>query len=1352
MYKRQGQNADNPGTFSAIGASSFGISSRSYLSGPGQTVTWSDIPNWNGSGEAMAAQRTPDLQTIVQALVNRVGWNSGNAMVFKFQNTGAMGTNAARDARSFDAGAESGPLLEVNYTEPCSYEVEPNTKYEVRIPSSNFNSGNALESLSPTSSNSDSSANGDLRDSDGTVSSGMDVFAPVMTGENGKNDHTYDFGFNSSTTYSVGNRLWFDTNDNGIIDGSEIGIAGGSVSIFLDGNSDGSPDMPGSPIDTVTTDSDGYYRFDGLAAGNYVIRIDPSNFTSGGMLAAYANTTGDNSNDDESSGASSNAENGINPVNAADVITDGILSDTILLGPGEPSSEADVPSSGGFAGQGAFDTQANMTVDYGFYKLTLSGTVWVDTGQGADTNDGELDSGESRLAGYRVRLFDSSGNEIPVGLDGILGTADDALSGVITDGSGNYSFMGMPAGDYRVVVDASGGVSSTPTEADPNSNGDNNDNGFPDNTGNFPGLVISGIVTLTPGSAGAAGNNAVTNADAQTADPTVDFGFVLAPTAVKMDKVGAYFDGSNVVVEWSTGDEVGNLGFNVYREVGGQKELITSAPIAGSALKSAVDLRVKGNSYRWVDKGTKYGGVYYVEDLDIDGNKTLHGPIQPQLSFKFESYNETSSKLLSELAVTEGRSTQKEYVGDIPKADTGSDNNFASGTSLEVNKQREIAAMNGVKLYVNESGWYRVEATQLGQAGFDVSSNRDLWQLFSNGREMPMRVNNDSIEFYGRGVDTKLTDERAYYLVVGKQTGRRIGEAKSGEADGKTTVFNYDVTVQKNDRSIYVGALLNGEKSNWFGSPIFSSGETIQTIEVSDPYDNGTNQATLKVKLQGFNDVNHLVQIKFNELDLGVVEFFGKENREFEFNVPMSELYSDVNVVKLQSIGASNDISLIDEIRLRYTRGYKADNGQIRFSVPANQVVEVEGFEDSAIDLYEIGVNGELIGQAKINPEEVEGSYKFSLKAAGYDQEFIAIERSNYERGVARIERNNPSSLNSVENEADFIIITHQSLRKQADVLAERRNSQGLRTVVVNVEDVYDEYSFGMRSVEAIKEFLNEAKSVWKVQPNYVLIFGDSSADHRNYLNQENRDLVPTKLLDTEFSETSSDGWFADFDEDGIEEMSIGRLPVGDVTEAKAMIAKLIRYDNQKGRIKETNLLVADNFFEAYNDSLESRLPRETGAVRINRSEMSDGQMRSRILSDMEQNPMVVTYTGHGSTGIWASANVLRDTDVASFNNDKLAFFMLMTCLNGYSHSPYSDSLSEVFMKAENAAIATWASSGETYASQQILMSRSATSNLFTNGSQRRIGDLTRAAKQTTTDIDARRTWQLLGDPTIVIK
>ena len=132
---------------------------------------------------------------------------------------------------------------------------------------------------------------------------------------------------------------------------------------------------------------------------------------------------------------------------------------------------------------------------------------------------------------------------------------------------------------------------------------------------------------------------------------------------------------------------------------------------------------------------------------------------------------------------------------------------------------------------------------------------------------------------------------------------------------------------------------------------------------------------------------------------------------------------------------------------------------------------------------------------------------------------------------------------------------------------------------------------------------------------------------------------------------------------------------------------------------------------------------------------------------------MVVTYTGHGSVGVWSNLSIFSYADAANLSNSELSFYMLMTCMNGFTHNTSGDSLAEAALKAENGgAIAVWASSGITVVDAQSQMSQTATSLIFNGKDTQRIGDIVRNAKQSTTDSDARRTWQLIGDPTIFVK
>ena len=100
-------------------------------------------------------------------------------------------------------------------------------------------------------------------------------------------------------------------------------------------------------------------------------------------------------------------------------------------------------------------------------------------------------------------------------------------------------------------------------------------------------------------------------------------------------------------------------------------------------------------------------------------------------------------------------------------------------------------------------------------------------------------------------------------------------------------------------------------------------------------------------------------------------------------------------------------------------------------------------------------------------------------------------------------------------------------------------------------------------------------------------------------------------------------------------------------------------------------------------------------------------------------------------------------------NASNLSLFVMMTCLNGYFHDAQFDSLSESLMKAANGgAIAVWASSGMTAPGDQAVMDIELFERLFDENGSLTLGEAVSRARAAALNIDVRRTWILLGDPT----
>ncbi len=339
-------------------------------------------------------------------------------------------------------------------------------------------------------------------------------------------------------SYSIGNRIWFDTNNDGKINNGafppERGAINVSVSLFADNNADGQIDDVIHPLKSTITDGDGYYRFDDLGTGNYIVRVNPSNFANGGVLSGFLNTTLQSSENIDSDSTHS-GENGVLPNGAENIkqVT-GVLSNSIKVGQNlsEPLGETETSADD----KSRFDGYTNLTVDFGFYRLTLGGTVWNDV-----NNNGILNDGEFGLVAYRVELFETNGREVPVGADGILGTSDDSMGGILTNTAGNYSFQGLNEGDYIVKVRRNGLNVSSVTSNNPNDNIDFDNNGKR-GVGSDEAFAVSSPITLSSASRGAFENTNVNEFTGITENTTLDFGLNFAPTAANVSLSGQTID------------------------------------------------------------------------------------------------------------------------------------------------------------------------------------------------------------------------------------------------------------------------------------------------------------------------------------------------------------------------------------------------------------------------------------------------------------------------------------------------------------------------------------------------------------------------------------------------------------------------------------------------------------------------------------------------------------------------------------------------------------------------------------------------------------------------------------------
>ncbi|ETX00595.1 MAG: hypothetical protein ETSY2_38750 [Candidatus Entotheonella gemina] len=324
----------------------------------------------------------------------------------------------------------------------------------------------------------------------------------------------------------------------------------------------------------------------------------------------------------------------------------------------------------------------------------------------------------------------------------------------------------------------------------------------------------------------------------------------------------------------------------------------------------------------------------------------------------------------------------------------------------------------------------------------------------------------------------------------------------------------------------------------------------------------------------------------------------------------------------------------------------------------------------------------------------------------------------------------------------------------------------GLSVAVVEIQDIYDEFNHGIFNPRAIRDFLSYAYHHWTPPaPTYVLLVGDATQDYKDNLRTGTVNFVPSQIIETDLlGETPSDNWFVLVSGDDIlPDMLIGRLSVQSVSQAEAVVDKIIRYEQQPpDDTRNTQaLLVADDdspVFEDISEQLAALFPPDYVTHKVYAGDYPPGDPTTEILQYIDDGTILVNYTGHGSVsrwGQWHGGNsILRRSDVTALQNlDQLPIVTVANCLNGFFTGRKTQvSIAEAFLRHPGAgAVAVWAPTALGYPSGQRVLLREFYEAVF-QGEPQTLGEATTTAKiasagQSRTWDELVETFVLFGDP-----
>jgi len=694
----------------------------------------------------------------------------------------------------------------------------------------------------------------------------------------------------------------------------------------------------------------------------------------------------------------------------------------------------------------------------------------------------------------------------------------------------------------------------------------------------------------------------------------------------------------------------------------------------------------------------------------------------------------------------------------------------------------------GWRVKVREEGLYKLTYAELQAAGLPVGTlDPRTFRLYNLGSEVAIQVtgesdgkfgSGDSIIFYGQAVASKYTWDNVYWLTYGGANGLRMA-SRSGAPGTAATPASYRARRHLESNPLYLSNAPgddNLERFMWDYVYPPSRPSWTHTFSLAAPYTQGET-ARLTVAMLGYlqSSINpdHHAQVTLNGTLVGDVRWDGIAWQVATFDVAPNLLVAGNNTLKVTApndTGVGYDVIYIDWAELEYDAAFAASANVLPFTaVSGTWKYDVTGFATDQLAVYDV-----TSPAAVAWIEGVVASPSGTGYAASFQDAVIAPTRywamaSTAYRTVQAIEADTASAWQSTANHAEYVVITHPAFAAQAETLRAFRALQGLDAVLVNVQDVYDEFGYGIVGAAPIRDFLAFAYGRWQTKPSYVVLVGDGHYDPKNYLGYGRASYIPPFLavVDPWIGETAGDNRYVTLaGADTMPDMMLGRLTVNSSAEAGVVVGKITTYEGQEPADWQQQVLaVADNAdtagnFAASSDALLSGyLPQPYQATKVyyGATHTTVDGARTAMQAGINAGKLIVSYFGHAGIDLWAEEGLLKLADVPLLQNGaKLPVVLSMTCYDGSYHYPSTAfALAEALTRADGkGAVASWSPTGLGITAGHDYLARGFFQAVFQNGPAT-LGEATNAGKLALWTAggspDLLDTYLLFGDPATTV-
>jgi hypothetical protein len=681
-----------------------------------------------------------------------------------------------------------------------------------------------------------------------------------------------------------------------------------------------------------------------------------------------------------------------------------------------------------------------------------------------------------------------------------------------------------------------------------------------------------------------------------------------------------------------------------------------------------------------------------------------------------------------------------------------------------------------IKISTLNCGLHHVMAADLA-ALIGVSSNdvqarilQGNWQLLNQGQPAGWLPGSNGVDliFYAGALRNNYTTTNVYWLVDG--TNMAPASVDGGSPAAVSNSWYLAATNCEEDLYCRYELGTNPDSNYWYWANLVADHPLRGTFNVTVPLDalGDTNDpnalAQITVRVCGATTTINTLGVVVNGTTNAAWEgaWSGAVPAAFTFNIPASLLNVGNNTIEFVALGTPFTQWWLNGFLLEFPRPYVAVAGALQCGANSNAVVTMTGFNNNLITVLDVSQPLAPVVVTNLLVETNGGQWQASFMPASGNASYSVAQTGSLLTPL-ELEAVCPLNLASPTNRAACVIIAPAALQSSATALASYRNAQGLETLVIPLEAVYNEFNYGLCEPEALCAFLAQAHSNWQLPPAYVVLAGNGTYDYRNLLGM-NDNLVPPLMIMSSEGLTASDSEFGDLGGTNAPQIAVGRLPATNSVQLDAMISKIEAYEALPPPATNQALLLAD-----FADPLAGDFPDEILAVQgivtptfqaTTVLPSTELQMYNQVLASLNAGEDLMCYLGHGAATQFGSGtpgtstpSYLSISDLGVLTNGaRLPFIAGITCLAGSFAEPGSVCLGQAFVSAANSgAIAVLSASGFSLDFEAVELNSSLMTSLA-NGSTGRLGDFIRGAMadyNQTSHTTPSGMFNLMGDPAL---